>query len=364
MHRDPGLRKVTFTALILLIGAVAGCGGGDGSGEPTPVPKSLLAACPTLPPPASAPGSVGAVVDGLVQSEMQSQGLPSLTIEIAKAGTVVYAQAYGYADLNSCRAAQVSTPYQIGSVTKQFTATLLLQLQEAGQLDLDRPLAQYLPSYAFDPRIALRMLLNQTSGLDDYLTFPKPSGWTQGISEQTVLPAIASAPLLFTPGSAYAYSNSNYYVLGAVIEAVTGSAYETILDASLLTPLKLSSTAYREPSQAAMPYSYGNPVVAGSKGVAAGIVPDSSVFFAAGALWSNVSDLATWDEALFGGLVLTQASLALMTTPPASVPAFQTNVNSPYAMGWLRGSIMGRPFVWHNGQDAGFHVLQRRVSGR
>ena len=167
-----------------------------------------------------------------------------MTVAIAKNGTVLYTQGYGYADLSNCQAAQPDNNFQIGSVTKQFTAAAVLQLQNAGMLDIDHAVVSYLPSYGFDSRITLRMLLNQTSGLADYLAFAAAPTWVNGVSEQTVLTAIAQAPLILTPGSSYSYSNSNYYILGSIIEAVSGITYPNYLANNIFTPVGLSHTSY------------------------------------------------------------------------------------------------------------------------
>lgn len=348
----------TLATWMVLISAAAtlcgGCGGG-GSSATIKKPVSLLDACPARSPPPSASGSIASIVDGLVVAKMKAQGLPGMSIEIAKQGTVIYSQGYGYADLGSCRTVQADTEFQIGSVTKQFTAAAVLQMEKAGLVNLDAPVAQYLPSYAIDPRITVRMLLNQTSGLDDYLGFPKPTGWINGLSQQTALTAIVQAPLLFSPGTAYSYSNSNYYILGAVIETVSGTTYADYVSSHILQPTTLTHTSFTQALTAALPYSYTNPAVAGTTGLAVGIVPDASVFFSAGNLWSNVHDLAIWDAALRAGSVLPAAQWAEMTTPPASVPVLQqSGVSSTYAMGWQAETIGVHPFLWHNGQTLAY----------
>ena len=202
----------------------------------------LLNSCPPLTPAPSPAGSLGEAVDNLVAVAMRNGGLPSMTLEIAKNGVPLYARAYGYADLTSCRPARIETPYQIGSVTKQFTAAAILQLQHAGVLNIDSPVLTYLSGYAFDPRITLRMLLNHTSGLVNYLSFQPPPGWLNGLPENTILAAIAQQPLQFTPGSAYQYSNSNYFILGAVIESVTSLSYWEYLERHVLRRAELTHT--------------------------------------------------------------------------------------------------------------------------
>ncbi len=326
-----GFEPQRLTAAIVLL---AGCGllacGGSS--------KLSSHSCPPLP--ATASSGIGSIVDGLVAIEMNAQGLAGMSVAIAKNGVILYAQGYGYADLSTCQPVHPATEFQIGSVTKQFTAAAVLQLQNAGALNIDSPVTTYLGSYPFDPRITLRMLLNQTSGLQDYLNFPAVGSWINGVPEQTVLSQIAPAALQFVPGSAYAYSNSNYFVLGSVIEAVSSATYADYLAGNIFQPQGLSNTSYLQPAAIASPYTAAQ---------GPGLIPDPSLFFSAGALWSNVQDLATWDAALFKGNVIPSSLFTAMVTP-ASVPNFSGGGPSDYAMGWVSGTEAGHPFVWHNGE--------------
>jgi len=265
---------------------------------------------------------------------MQSRGLAGVSVAVAKNGSILYSQGYGYANLATCTPVQTSTKFQIGSVTKQFTAAAVLQLQNLGKLNIDDSLSVYLSSYSFDSRITLRMLLTQTSGLQDYLNFPIANSWIGGVSEATVLTQIARARLIFTPGQYYAYSNSNYFILGSVIEAVSSQSYASYLASNIFQPLGLSSTSYLQPDGAAL-------------GV--GIVPDPSLFFSAGALWSNVQDLATWDAALLSGKVIPLPLFDVMVTP-SRVPNYPQGGPTDYAMGWVQDTEVGHPFIWHNGE--------------
>ncbi len=303
-----------------------------------------LNSCPPLSPPSSSNGSLAAAVDPLVLSEMKAQGLVGVAVAVAKNGKILYTQGYGYANLATCQAVQPSMDFQIGSVTKQFTAAAVLQLQNAGKLNLDDTVLTYLPNYAFDPRLTLRMLLTQTSGLPNYLDFPDVSSWVNGVSEQTVLTQIAQAPLIFAPGSYYAYSNSNYYVLGSVIEAVSSVTYPSYMASNIFQPVGLSSTSYLQPAGAASPYT---------QGPSPGLIPDPSLYFSAGALWSNVQDLATWDAALLNGKVIPPELFTVMVTP-SGLPIYPQGGASPYAMGWVDATEVGHPSVWHNGETAAY----------
>lgn len=274
---------------------------------------------------------------------MQAQGLPGITVTIAKNGAVLYSHGYGYANLSTCQPVQPATEFQIGSVTKQFTAAAILQLQNAGSLNIDNTVLTYLPTYPFDPRITVRMLLNNTSGLADYMTFPaSASWWANGVSQTTVIGQITQAPLLFSPGSAFSYSNSNYFILGAIIEAVSSVSYPNYMATNIFQPLGLAHTSYLQPSTSASPYVTGQ---------LPGVVWDPSVPFSAGALWSDVQDLAIWDAALRNGNVIPAPLFTLMVTPP-SVPDHQLGSPSIYGMGWVRSPTPvsgGHTAVFHNG---------------
>ena len=325
--------------------------GGAGSGSGSGGGGTAVGACP--PPTAGVQSGSGTafstLVDPVVLQEIRAQGLPGMTVAVAKNGVILYAQGYGYADLGTCLQMPANAEMQIGSLTKQFTAAAVLQLYSANTLDIDKPLITYLPTYTFDPRITLRMLLNQTSGLQDYLSFPELAQYINGGPESVALNAIVQRTLDFTPGTAYEYSNSNYFILGSVIEAVTSGTYADYLASHVFTPAGLSNTFYQQPAQSASPYEPS------ATGPVPGRIFDPSVYFAAGALWSTVQDLSAWDAALFGSTaVVSQSSRTLMVTPPA-VPDFQSSTPSDYGMGLVQGgTLAGHPFVWHTGQTVSY----------
>ena len=216
-RRHARVRARFLPVAVLVATVVAGCGR-------SPTGLSFFGSCPSPSFSLALAGTIGAKVDSLAANCMRTQHLPGMAIALAKQGTIIYAQGYGYADLSDCRLTQLTTPFEIGSVTKTFTAAAILQFQSTGALDIDQPVVTYLPSYPFDPRITVRYLLNMNSGLADYLNdttaFPEYNTWiVSGVGQQAVLTAITHVPLQFTPGTQYQYSNSNYYVLGAIIEA-------------------------------------------------------------------------------------------------------------------------------------------------
>jgi len=333
------LNRLAAGILVLAGCALIACSGGK---------AHFGQSCPPLGATTPSTGSLAAIVDPLIAGEMKSQALVGVSVAIAKNGTILYTQGYGYADLATCQPVQPAMDFQIGSLTKQFTAAAVLQLQNAGSLNIDNQVATYLPTYSFDPRITLRMLLTQTSGLQDYLNFPAANSWINGVSEPTVLTQIAQAPVVFTPGLFFQYSNSNYFVLGSVIEAVSSKTYADYMTANIFQTVGLSSTSYQQPSGTATPYMPGPTL---------GIIPDPSLFFSAGALWSNVQDLATWDAALRNGRVIPPALFTEMITPPAGVTNYQQGGPTTYAMGLVRDTQVGHPVAWHNGETYSYTSL-------
>jgi D-alanyl-D-alanine carboxypeptidase len=320
---------------------------------PPPPPPPPTATCPVLPPSTQPADSLAGIVDAAVDAEMKAQELPGLTIAVAKRGVTQYAQAYGYADLGTCRKMLVTDSMQMGSVTKQFTATAIMQLKEAGLIDIDHTVVSYLPAFAFDSRITVRMLLNHTSGLPDYLDFPGLEQYAlTGGPESIALDAIAQATLRFQPGSAFAYSNSNYFVLGSIIEALSSQTYADYLATQVYPLAGLTHTYYLQPSDAAHPYGSTSVV-----GPYAGVPLHPSVNFAAGQLWSNVEDLAVWDDAWLSGRVISESSMNLMRTPP-DVLIFGSSNPSDYGMGWITHALIsGHPFIWHNGLTTSYSAF-------
>jgi D-alanyl-D-alanine carboxypeptidase len=301
----------------------------------------------TSSPPSQQPASLGGAIDPVVLAAMQQQNIPGMTVALAKQGTLLYVQGYGVSDLSTRQATGPGVIFEIGSITKQFTAALIMKLQEQGRLRVDDSIAVYLPEYDFPPTITLRMMLTHTSGLADFTNFPQLGDWVKhGVSEATVLRAVSRAPLQFQPGIQYAYSNSNFFALGTIIEKISGQSYEANLEQYIFNPLGLMNTYYALPSASQSATGYTN----NGSGLVPAILWDRSTAFAAGALSSNVSDLVTWDNALMNGQVVSAASFKAMTTSNG----FVTPDGGSYGFGLALATFNNRPVVWHNGQIGGF----------
>jgi D-alanyl-D-alanine carboxypeptidase len=320
-----------FSALVGFVLAFTGCGGGGSTTAPV-LPQTL---------------SLSSVVDPLASSAMKQQGIPGMTVALAKNGTMLYAKAYGDSDIATQSAAETSTIFEIGSITKQFTAALIMKLQEQGELHVDDSISAYLPDYKFPSAITLRMLLTHTSGLANYTTFTQYPSWAiNGVSEATVLSSVSQAPLLFPPGTQWSYSNSNYFLLGVIIEKLSGQSYAANLEQYIFQPLNLTNTYFSvpPPAQSAIGYTLNQ------TSVIPALVCDRSTAFAAGALSSNVSDLIVWDNALINGKVVSPASFTAMTTPvSSSIPG-----GGSYGFGLFLRPFDNHPTIWHSGGINGF----------
>ncbi len=165
-------------------------------------------------------------IDAIVARVMYERHIAGLSVGIARAGTTLYVRGYGLRDVARRLPADGFTIYRIGSVTKQFTAALVLQQVAAGTVALDSPVKRYLPAIADGPgRATIAALLGQTSGI-----------------------ASLDAPLAFESGSGWLYSNANYVLLGTVLQRVTGIAAPALLRQRIAAPLGLASTGYDTPA--------------------------------------------------------------------------------------------------------------------
>lgn len=302
--------------------------------------------CSASPAPSNQQPTIESTVDEAVKVYVLPSGVPGVTVDLAQNGNTIYAQGYGYSDVSTKQAAKPTDIFEIGSITKQFTAAIIMKLQEQGKLHVDDSMSTYLPQYGFPSAITLRMLLTHTSGLANYTSFSQFPDWSaNGVPEATVLTAVSQAPLQFTPGTAYSYSNSNYFALGGIIEVVTGQSYESNLDQDIFQPLGLQNTYYELPPAALAATGYDN-----SSGPLEPVTPwTRSSAFAAGAMSANVYDLVTWENALMHGQVVSPASFKEMTTSNGFVSNGQS-----YGFGLVLQTYNGHPVMWHNGGIAGF----------
>ena len=250
-------------------------------------------------------------------SGYHAAGLLNGAVLVAKGDSVLYERGFGDADKAWRVPNTPETKFRIASATKQFTAALVHQLAEEGLVDLDATISTYLPTYppAQGRRVTLRHLLEQTAGIPNYTSLPT---WREmkrdAFAPDSFLKVFSRLVLEFEPGSKFKYSNSNYFVLGAIIERVTGQPYATAIRTRLLAPLGLSDTGYDTRTEVVERMASGY-VRAGNVYKPEAYI-DVSLPFAAGMLYSTVRDLHRWKRALHRGAPFRDAkTLSRMLTP-------------------------------------------------
>ena len=249
------------------------------------------------------------------------------TVLVAENGKVVYKGGYGSANMEWNIPNTPDTRFRLGSITKQFTATVIMQLVEQGKIKLDAHLSDYLPDYRKDTgsKVTIHHLLTHTSGIPSYTSQP---GFFENVSRnpykvEEFVKKYASGDLEFEPGSKFRYNNSGYFLLGAIIERVTGKPYEQVLKQNIFDPLGMKNTGYDHYATIIAKRASG--YIKTPDGYLNAPYLDMSIPYAAGSLYSTVEDLYLWDQALYTDKVLSAQSKALMYKP----------FLEDYAYGWV-----------------------------
>ena len=287
-------------------------------------------------------------------------GLFNGSVLVAENGKVIVRKGYGSADFEWQIPNTPDTKFRLGSITKQFTATLILQLVNERKLTTEAKLADVLPYYRKDTgaRITIEHLLTHTSGIPSYTGLPN---FMTEISRdpyevRAFVEKYCSGDLEFEPGSTFRYNNSGYFILGAIVEQITGKSYERALKERVFDPLGMTASGY-DTTRTLLPKR-----ARGYTQRLAGVVNadylDMSLPYAAGSLYSTVDDLYLWDQAMYTDKVVPPALKEQMFTPRLS----------NYGYGWtIRKRPVGpgkteRTVVGHGGGINGFSTLITRVT--
>lgn len=299
---------------------------------PSPRAAAVLLAGPILlGSPARLPAQTPAAkIDALVRSYVD-QGRFNGSVLVAQHGKVIYRKGFGWANAEWRVPNTPETRFRIGSITKQFTAMLILQLVDEGKLRLEGTIGEYLPEYPAGPGrdITIHQLLTHTSGLHNYTAIAR---FFAELSRNPYRPAdfltvFDSLPLDFEPGSRWRYSNSGYFVLGVIVERVGGKPYDVALRERILDPLGLKNTGYDWNATVLERRAQG--YTRGFDGDTHAAYIDMSTPYSAGGMYSTVEDLFRWDQALAARKRLSPASYASYLTPKTrSAP------DREYGYGW------------------------------
>jgi len=270
---------------------------------------------------------------------------------VARDGEILFSRGYGFADRQNHRAHSPDTLFPVGSLTQQFTATAVLQLQEQGKLKLDDPVRMYLPELpeSYD-LVTIRHLLSHTAGLVNFTDLP---GWqehrAQPHTTAELLARFSDQPLIL-PGSEFEPTNSSYALLGAVVEQTSKLPYGIYLDRHVLGPAGMRDSSYKDaqaPSRAAHGYTLLDDDTLGDAPAI-----DLSAYGGAAGLIATANDLARWDQALYGDTLLRPESIAQMYTPDSA---------EGYGMGWVVDMAYDQVTVSHPGGVEGFNSSIMRM---
>ena len=297
------------------------------------------------------PSDFAAKADAVVAEAWPADG-PGAAIIVTEGGRPVYERGRGLADLESRRPITPDTVFRLGSITKQFSAAIMLQLVAEGKVSLDDPLSKYFPDYPQPGASAtIAQLLNHTVGEQSYTDIP---GWmveektNRALTTEQLIAEFRDLPSPSKPGEKWAYNNSGYVLVGAVIEKVTGKPWHEVVGERIARPLGLATIRYgvleSETEKMARGYTLKDDKAAPA------LMIHMSVPHAAGALIGSVEDLAKWNAALHGGKVIPPTLHAKMIAP-TDLPGGETN---PYGFGISNRDMRGRAAIGHGGGIFGF----------
>ena len=348
-----------------------------------PSPALTPAPAPTAPPsgaeePLGRPRVTTVPIRDRLQAELDSMrqrlGIPGVSATIVFRDGTTWTGNSGLADVGNKVPVADDTAFALGSVSKTYTAALILALAGDGAINLDAPAATYLPEMGLDPMITVRMLLDHTSGLDDYflhasidkaLQADRAAAW----SIRRTLRFVAKP--YFPPGTGWHYSNTNYLYLGLIAERATKSTLGVALNERFFAPLGLDATWYQTAEEPRARTAHGYRLVGTSRTATpidlsdgTPVVPFTSVVTAsagAGSIAATSADVATWARLLYTGKVLGPDMTAQMLGDVAATAGYSPRV--PYGLGVQAFSIDGRPTVGHSGRLLGFRAAMRHLPG-
>ncbi len=317
------------------------------------LPASVVHAAPVA---AKVDQALAAQIDAAI-APLYKANEPGVTVIVTKDGKPVLRKAYGMADVANKVAMQPDMTLRLGSITKQFTATAILMLAEEGKLNLSDPVSKFLPDYPMQGKtITIEHLLTHTSGIVSYTNKPDyEGGMTRDLTPAAMIDTFKNDPLEFEPGTRMHYNNSGYFLLGAIIEKISGQTYAKFLETRIFTPLGMRHTAF-EGSELVPPVrAVGHTL--GENGFNVAPALSMTQPYAAGSLVSTVDDLAIWDAAITAGKLLKPESWKKAHTSYILADGKPTN----YGYGWGMSSLRGTPMIAHGGGINGFSTFALRL---
>lgn len=293
-------------------------------------------------------------VDVYIQPLVKAQQFIG-TLLFAQHGKIMFRKGYGIIDDIHNVVAEPETKYQLCSLSKQFVALAILKLQKDGFIQLRNPVAQYLPKYIKNKQITIEHLLTHTSGIPNYTKFEhyKKKIMHCNHSLDELINLFKDKPLDFSPGAQFAYGNSGYVLLAALIEKVSGQTYVSYLQNNIFNPLNMKNSGCHQSSPTIKNTVSGYRFIDGKLTNAP--VIDMSTVAGAADIHATVDDLYQWDRAAFSNKTFESSLIAQMITPHVNATNFFDN--PMYGYGLFVASILGYQCFGHFGRVSGFHTL-------
>ncbi|HEY0579395.1 MAG TPA: serine hydrolase, partial [Candidatus Nitrosocosmicus sp.] len=273
-----------------------------------------------------------------------------VAVLVSRNGKIIYERAQGMANLELSVPMQTYTIFRIGSITKQFTAVAILQLMENGKLNLQDDITKYLPGYPTQGNtITIEHLLSHTSGIRDFTSIKdNEKRIAIDYTPNEIIDYFKGQPMRFAPGTKWEYSNSGYFLLGYIIEQISGKTYGQYLEENIFKPLGMRNSFYTDNGtivkNRASGYTQGNKVIENARYIS------MTQPYAAGSVQSTVEDLFKWNQAVQSYKLIKKETLAKALTKYILNDGTETN----YGYGWRLGYIRESPSIWHGGLIDGF----------
>ncbi|MBA4849524.1 serine hydrolase [Emticicia sp. BO119] len=302
-------------------------------------------------------------VDKYILARMAQSKIPAISIGIVYKGDLIYANAYGKANLEHNIALKPESPFKLASLTKPFTAFAILQLFEKGKIKLDEKASFYLKNLPIKwETITVRQLLSHTSGLADYFQSPDWSwqnSWRLDLSHKEFIAMNEKSPIIFSPGERMQYCNTNYYLLGMIIEVITGKSYNQYLKEEIFEPLGMSHTQIDKSEM--LISDRVNGYTLSDKKLLNAEYTSNTWAYSEGGLISTVEDLAKFDKALYSEALLRKETIKEMWSPSKLKNGKEgvigdNGAGNPnhYGLGWFLSDYKGHKLTLAGGNKPGF----------
>jgi D-alanyl-D-alanine carboxypeptidase len=295
-------------------------------------------------------------VDEFVRTQMEAGHVPGASVAVVKEGRVVFAKGYGMANLEHSVPATEHTVYQLASVTKQFTATAVMMLVEEGKLKLDQKVTDILEGLPQAwSNVTVRHLLNHTSGIKSYTGTPDFfKSARKDYKKEEIIELVANIPNEFAPGEQWNYNNTGYFLLGMVIEKVSGKDYGAFLSERIFQPLEMTTARLNDLTEIIPNRAQG--YTRKNRKMLNGEYVSPTQPYSAGALAVTVLDLAKWDAALYTDKLLRRSTFEEMWSPTQ----LSDGESRDYGYGWEVDSYRTRKRLQHGGGIPGFSTFMAR----